>query len=111
MVKKIVVKKYSDEVSEEKWLEMKEVKKGEGRTKKVNYNELLERLVGCNKGLTVRRIGELMMDCSAGMKTKVYYSEVLRVIEKVELSEELKVERKVDKVSGILYYKFSAIEK
>lgn len=90
MKNKIVVKNGKiEEVSMEEFNKLKEV---EGRReKKVDYEKLIEKLDG--RCLSVKMIGEEMKMCSDGKKKKVYYSEVLGMIGRMEESGRMKFSR------------------
>ena len=109
-MKKVVVKKYKDELGEKEWLKCVEVDEdSEGRVKLVDYEKLMKEMDG--KVLSVRGIGKMMVKCSDGRKKKVYYSEVLGMLKRKEDAGVISVERRKKKEGGVIYYKISRIVK
>lgn len=53
-----------------------------GRTKKVDYDKLIERLNG--RVLSIGAVGKEMIACSGKTKSKVYYSEVLGALKRLQ---------------------------
>jgi len=96
-----------DEIDDKKFLTLKVVEDGNGgRTKKVDYDKLVDELNGRN--LSVKRIGELMIECSNGKKTKVYYSEVLGMLKRLRENGTITYKRGQGEV---IYYKITKVVK
>lgn len=95
--KKVVKNGKVEEVSEEEWKKLEEV--SGKRVKKVDYEEVMKKLNG--RCLSVKKIGEVMKESSGGLKKKVYYSEVLSMMSRMEESGRMRFERRKGDV--ILY--------
>jgi len=101
--KKVVV----DEIDDKKFLKLKIVEDGNGKKKKlVDYEKLVDELDG--KVLSVKGIGKLMKKCSGGLKTKVYYSEVLGMLKRLDENGTIEFERRQGEV---IYYKITKVVK
>lgn len=87
--KKIVV--VNGEISEKEFEQLSD--KEQPHVRKVDYDALIARLDG--RYLTVKTIGEEMLACSNGLKNKVYYSEVLGAIKRLQTQGKINVERRV----------------
>jgi len=106
--KKVIVKKKlaPDEVTSEKFLEFEEIEDvGEGRVKLVDYDKLVAELDG--RMLSIRGIGELMKKCSGGLKSKVYYSEVLGALKRLRDEGRIEFKRRRGEV---IYYQITKVE-
>lgn len=71
-----------------------------GRTKKVDYDQLVDKLAG--RVLSIKGVAQEMKNCSNGLKTKVYYSEVLGAIDRLKESGRLDFQRRQGDV--IMYH-------
>jgi len=93
-----------EEVSENEFLEMGEVTET-GRKSIVDYDALIDKLDG--KFLSIQAVGQLMIKCSHGQKTKVYYSEVLGAIKRLADQGRITFERR----QGLrVYYHFKKVD-
>lgn len=104
--KKVVVRKVNgvkvlEEIDVEAFNKLPIAKKS-ARKAKVDYDKLVTQMDG--KVLTIAKIGKLMIATSNGQKTKVYYSEVLSSIARLQKQKKITFERRGGVGTPIYYF-------